>query len=122
MIESTIQPKPRRTGLMIWMIISQLLMLGSLAIWLLAAGLSVMAFDSGVTTEAWIFVIIVWSYPILPIGLIIAAWIAYGKRKNVPAVVLSGLSFAPPILCFLLIAIADFAWFAQYGGLAPFGN
>ena len=31
--------------------------------WLLAAGLSVMAFDSGVTTEAWTFVIAVWSYP-----------------------------------------------------------
>jgi len=122
MIESTVPPKTRRTGLMIWMIISQLLMLGSLAIWLFVAGLSVMAFDSGVSAEAWTFVIIVWSYPILPIGLIVAAWIAYVKHKNILAVVLSSLSFAPPILCFLLIAAADFAWFAQNGGLAPFGN
>jgi hypothetical protein len=122
MIESTIQPKTGRTGLMIWMSISQLLALCSLVVWLLMAGVSVMAFDSGVSTEAWTFVIIVWSYPILPIGLIIAAWIAYAKHKNVLAVVLSGLSFAPPILCFLLIAVADIAWFAQNGGLAPFGN
>ena len=122
MIAVSVPTKPRRTGLMIWMIISQVLMLASLLIWLLVAGLSVMAFDSGVSTEAWTFVIIVWSYPILPIGLVIAAWIAYAKRKNVLAVVLSGLSFAPPILCFLLLVVADFAWFAQNGGLAPFGN
>ena len=122
MIAISAPPQPRRTGLMIWMIISQVLMLGSLLIWLLAAGLSVMAFDSGVSAEAWTFVIIVWSYPILPISLIIAAWIAYARRKNVLAGVLSGLSFAPPILCFLLIAVANFAWFTQNGGLAPFGN
>lgn len=120
MIEATIPPRPGRTGLMIWMIISQLLMLGTLVIWLIMAGLSVMAFDSGVSTEAWTIVIIVWSYPILPMGLIIAAWIAYAKHKNILAVVLSGLSFAPPLLCFLLIVVADFAWFAQNGGLAPF--
>jgi hypothetical protein len=122
MTEIAVPLKPRRTGLMIWMIISLLLMLGSLLIWLLMAGLSVMAFDSGVSAEAWAIVIIVWSYPILPIGLIVAAWIAYARHKNILAVVLSGLSFAPPILCFLLIAVANFAWFAQNGGLAPFGN
>ena len=122
MTEIAVPLKPRRTGLMIWMIISMLLMLGSLLIWLLMAGLSVMAFDSGVSAEAWAIVIIVWSYPILPIGLIVAAWIAYARHKNILAVVLSGLSFAPPILCFLLIAVANFAWFAQNGGFAPFGN
>ena len=122
MTEIAVPLKPRRTGLIIWMIISLLLMLGSLLIWLLMAGLSVMAFDSGVSAEAWAIVIIVWSYPILPIGLIVAAWIAYARHKNILAVVLSGLSFAPPILCFLLIAVANFAWFAQNGGLAPFGN
>ena len=122
MTEIAVPLKPRRTRLTIWMIISLLLMLGSLLIWLLVAGLSVMAFDSGVSAEAWAIVIIVWSYPILPIGLIVAAWIAYARHKNILAVVLSGLSFAPPILCFLLIAVANFAWFAQNGGLAPFGN
>jgi hypothetical protein len=120
MVEFEQLPKPRRTGMTIWMIVSQLLMLGSLGIWLLAAGLSVMAFDSGVTTQAWTFVILVWSYPILPIGLVIAAWIAYAKRKNVLAGVLSGLSFAPPLLCMLVAFVANLAWFAQYGGMTPF--
>jgi hypothetical protein len=58
--ETTTLP-PKRTGLLIWMILSQVLTLGSLLIWLLMAGLSVMAFDSGVSTEAWTFVIAVWS-------------------------------------------------------------
>jgi hypothetical protein len=116
---TAVPPKPRRTCLLVWMIISQLLMLGSLVFWLLVAGLSVMAFDSGVSAEAWAIVIAVWSYPILPVLLVITAWIAYAKHKNALAAVLSGLSFAPPLLCFLFIAIANFAWFAQNGRLTP---
>ena len=100
-------PRPKRTGLLIWMILSQLLALGSLVIWLLVAGLSVMAFDSGVSREAWTFVIAVWSYPIIPLILIIIAWIAYVKRKNVLAGVLSGLSFAPPFLLYAFLWIAS---------------
>ena len=100
-------PQPKRTGLLIWMILSQLLALGSLVIWLLVAGLSVMAFDSGVSREAWTFVIAVWSYPIIPLILIIIAWIAYVKRKNVLAGVLSGLSFAPPFLLYAFLWIAS---------------
>jgi len=110
---------PKRTGLLIWMIASQLLTVGSLLIWLTMAGLSVMAFDSGSTPEAWTFVIIVWSYPIIPLVLVIAAWIAYRRRKNAAAAILSGLSFAPPILCILLIAIANMSWFVfNSGGLS----
>jgi len=89
------------------MILSQLLALGSLVIWLLVAGLSVMAFDSGVTAEAWTIVIAVWSYPIIPLILIIIAWIAYAKRKNVLAGVLSGLSFAPPFLLYIFLWVAS---------------
>ena len=119
MIEPKVAPKRRRTGLMIWMIVSQFMMLGTLAIWLVVAGFSVMAFDAGVTPEAWAVVLIVWSYPILPIILIIAAWIAYAKYKAGLAVILSSLSFAPPILCVLLVVIADLAWFAQFSGITP---
>jgi len=105
------------------MILSQLLAAGSLIPWLLMAGLSVMAFDSGVTAEAWAVVIAVWSYPIFPLATIIAAWIAYKRRRNALAAVLSGLSFAPPILCILFIVVADLAWFAFNGGrvsITPF--
>ena len=115
-MENTPQPtedKPR-TGLLIWMIVSQLLILVSLVIWLMVAGLSVMAFDSGVSAEAWAIVITVWSYPILPIVLVIASWVAYRRQRNAMAAVLSGLSFAPPILLFLCLAISSFSWYAQY--------
>jgi hypothetical protein len=105
MTENT--PQPKRTGFVIWMIVSQLLMLGSLLIWLLMAGLSVMAFDSGVTTEAWTFVLLVWAYPIIPLILVIAAWIAFAKRKNTLAAILSGLSFAPPVLLYIFMWVAS---------------
>ncbi|HAV76935.1 MAG TPA: hypothetical protein DCX53_06225, partial [Anaerolineae bacterium] len=97
MTESPITP-PKRTALLVWMILSQLFALGSLVIWLLVAGLSVMAFDQGSTPEAWTFVLAVWSYPIIPLILVIGAWIAYAKRRNKLAAILSGLSFTPPIL------------------------
>src|SRR5512141_315361 len=106
--------QPKRTGLVIWMIVSQALMLLSLVIWLLVAGLSVMAFDSGVSAEAWTIVIVVWSYPIIPIVLVIAAWIAFARRKNKLAAILSGLSFAPPILLYLCIAITSFGSYFYY--------
>jgi hypothetical protein len=71
------------------------------------AGLSVMAFDSGSTPEAWTFVLLVWAYPIIPLILVIAAWIAFAKRKNTLAAVLSGLSFAPPVLFYIFLWVAN---------------
>ena len=109
MTESPPQPK-RRTGLLIWMIVSQLLMVGSLFFWLLGAAFSVMAFDSGNTPEAWRFVILVWSYPIIPLILVIAAWIAFAKRKNILAAILSGLSFTPPLLLIAAMWIQTQIW------------
>ena len=54
------QPKPAsRKPILIWLIVSQIMAAASLIFWLLVAGLSVMAFDSGVSAEAWTFVIIV---------------------------------------------------------------
>jgi len=116
--ETPIQPK--RTALLIWMIVSQIITVLSLIPWLLMAGLSVMAFDSGVTAEAWTIVIVVWSYPIIPLLLVIAAWIAYKRRKNTVAAVLSGFSFAPPLLCIAFIWASNAIWFAQNGGLDAF--
>jgi len=60
-----LETKPAsRTPVLVWLIVSQLLALLSLLFWLMAAGLSVMAFDAGVTQEAWNFVIAVWAYPV----------------------------------------------------------
>lgn len=103
----TLTSPPKRIGLFIWMILSQLLALGSLVIWLLVAGLSVMAFDQGSSPEAWAIVIAVWSYPIIPLILVIAAWIAYAKKRNILAGVLSGLSFTPPFLLYLFIWVTS---------------
>lgn len=66
-----------------------------------------MAFDSGVSAEAWTFVIVVWSYPIIPLVLVIISWIAFARHRNGLAAVLSGLSFAPPILLYLCLAISS---------------
>ncbi len=114
MITSLEVPKSR-TGLLIWMIVSQLLMVASLLFWLIVAGLSVMAFDSGATPEAWTIVIAVWSYPIIPLIMVIAAWIAYARRKNVLAAILSGLSFAPPVLLYIGLWVISLSWFALNG-------
>ena len=105
------EPKPRqRRPVLIWLIISQLLAAASLVFWLLMAGLSVMAFDSGVTTEAWTFVIIVWSYPIWPIAFTIAAWVAYARKKDKLAGVLTTLTFLPMLLLFLVMVLGNL-WF-----------
>jgi len=92
---------------MAWLIISQLLALASLFFWLLMAGLSVMAFDSGVTQEAWNFVIAVWAYPIWPILFTIAAWIAYARKKDKLAAVLTTLTFLPVLVVILILVLSN---------------
>jgi uncharacterized BrkB/YihY/UPF0761 family membrane protein len=108
------QTSKRPTGLLIWLIVSQILAVASLLIWLVMAGLSVMAFDSGESPQAWAFVITVWSYPIFPIVMAIGAWIAYSRRKNILSAVLSGLTFAPPILLYIGLWIFSAASFLQH--------
>ncbi len=101
---------PKRTGLLIWLIVSQMLAGASLFFWLVMAGLSVMAFDSGVNQEAWNIVIAVWAYPIFPLGMVIGAWIAFAKQRNTLAAILSGLSFVPPGLLILAMWIQNMIW------------
>jgi len=104
-----LETKPAsRKPILIWLIASQLLALASLVFWLFAAGISVMAFDAGVTTEAWTFVIAVWSYPIWPIVLTIAAWIAYARKKDRLAGVLTTLTFIPVLVLILFIVLSSF--------------
>ena len=106
-----IEPKPAspsRKPILIWLILSQVLALGSLVFWLIMAGLSVMAFDAGVTTEAWTFVIAVWSYPIWPLGFAIAAWIAYARKKDRLAAVLTTLTFLPVLVLIVILVASSF--------------
>ena len=102
-----------RRPVLIWLIVSQLLALLSLLFWLFAAGISVMAFDSGVTREAWTIVIAVWSYPIWPIVFTIAAWIAYARKKDMLAAVLTTFTFLPVLLLILFIVVANAFYFVR---------
>ncbi len=103
-----IDTKPvSRRPILIWLIVSQVLAVISLFFWLVMAGLSVMAFDSGVSTEAWTFVIIVWSYPIWPIGFAIASWIAYARKKDRLAAILTTFTFLPMLVLFAVIVIGN---------------
>ena len=97
-----------RKPILIWLIASQLLAVASLFFWLVAAGLSVMAFDSGVTQEAWNFVIAVWAYPIRPIGFAIASWIAYARKKDKLAAIHTSLTFLPVLLLIIFIVLSNF--------------
>ena len=97
-----------RRPILIWLIISQLLALASLFFWLVAAGLSVMAFDSGVTQQAWNFVIAVWVYPIWPVTFAIAAWVGYACKKDKLAAILSTLTFLPVLVLIIAIVLSNF--------------
>jgi len=104
-----LETKPAsRTPILVWLIVSQLLAVASLIFWLFAAGISVMAFDAGVTAEAWTFVIAVWSYPIWPIAFTLAAWIAYARKKDRLAAVLTTLTFLPVLVLILFIVLSSF--------------
>jgi len=104
---------PSRRPVLIWLIVSQLLALASLFFWLLMAGLSVMAFDSGVTQEAWNFVIIVWSYPIWPVGFTIASWIAYARKKDKLAGILTTLTFIPILVLIGVIYVGNLMFYLR---------
>ncbi len=103
--------RPSRRPVLIWLILSQLLAAGSLFFWLLVAGLSVMAFDSGVSAQAWTFVIVVWSYPLWPIAFAIASWIAYARHRDRLAAMLTTLTFLPVLLLFLIMLVGNLLYF-----------
>lgn len=102
---------PTRRPVLIWLIVSQILALASLFFWLLMAGLSVMAFDAGVTAEAWTFVIAVWSYPLWPLFFAITSWIAYALRRDRLAAVLTTLTFLPVLVLLLVMIVGNFLFF-----------
>jgi hypothetical protein len=67
----------------------------------------VMAFDEGDSPAAWRFVLAIWAYPLFPLLVAITAWVAFAFRKNRLAAVLTGLTFAPPIILYLIGSIGD---------------
>ncbi len=96
------KPKSRK-AVLIWMIVSQVLTVGTLVDGWAWRGLSFMAFDAGVTPQATTFVTVILAYPIFPLALVIAAWIAFARRKDRLAGILSGLSFSAPVLVYIVL-------------------
>jgi hypothetical protein len=94
---------PSRRPILSWLIVSQVLAAASLVVWLIVAGLSVMAFDSGVSAEAWTFVIAV-----CPLGFAIASWIAYARRRDRLAGVFTTFTFLPVLVLILAMLVSNF--------------
>ena len=74
-----------------WLIITQVLAALSLFPWLIMAGLSVLAFDSGYGLSAVLFVAAIWLYPLLPLGCAVRAWWLYRHGKQRSAVIASSI-------------------------------
>jgi hypothetical protein len=108
-LETELKPISRKP-ILIWLIASQLLALVSLFFWLMVAGLSVMAFDSGESPEAWAFVITVWSYPTWPLVFSVSSWIAYARKKDKLAGILTTFTFLPVLLLILVIVFSNLAF------------
>jgi hypothetical protein len=93
-----------RGGPFVWLIVSQALGVLALLPWLAIAGLSFMAFDSGIHWQAVVFVAAICSYPLLLLGFSLGAWVCYRRGRIVAAMVLTsipvGLGLAAGVLVF----------------------
>lgn len=84
------------------------------------AGLSVMAFDSGVSAQAWTFVIAVWSYPLWTVGFASASWVAYARKKDRLADILTTRTVLPVLLLLLLMMLGNLWFWLQWQIHPPF--
>jgi hypothetical protein len=96
-----------------WLVVSQGFTMISFLPWLVLAGLAVMAFDSGVSTEAVVFVGAVWSYPLLALGADVAAWVLFGLKKGKAALVVTSL---PLVVAIPLVGYFGFVWLSNILG------
>ncbi|MEW5983800.1 MAG: hypothetical protein AB1806_15725 [Acidobacteriota bacterium] len=97
-----------RTATLVWLILSQALYILSLLPWLVAAGLAVMAFDAPESTrmwQPWLFVGVVWSYPLWLLACGAAAWVLYARGRHRVAIVATSV----PLLAALVLALLVFA-------------
>jgi len=101
-MKSEATARPRRLGkfLKIATVLCIVVGIGSIAPLLM----SFMVFDAGVTRQAWTLFIAIWSLPIVMLGALAIAWIAYGARafkSSVAALVVFSLPLL--VLCMLMI-------------------
>lgn len=100
--EPTVKPK-RSIIALIWLIVSQLVAVGSLPIWGVVAGFSYLAAVQINELAVFILSLAVWAYPLFALVLAIGAWVAFARRRNRLAAILSGLACAPPVLFYLFM-------------------
>ena len=103
-----------RTGLLVWLVASQTIALGSLLPWLAVAGLAVLALDAPPANSGpWPALLVgsVLAWPLVPVACAVGAWMLYARRRSLPAAIVSGLP---------LVALAAFAWFVAAAG--PFAG
>jgi hypothetical protein len=60
-----------------------------------------------VTTEAWTFVIAVWSYPIWPIAFATSVWIVYARKRDRLAGKLTVFTFLPVLILLLILWLSS---------------
>ena len=88
----------------LFLIVSQILYLGSLIPWFIIWAMSFMSFDGGVNVSNVSFVLWISFYPIAVIACSILAWVFRVKRKRQSLVVnLIPLLWVISFLCFVLL-------------------
>jgi hypothetical protein len=103
--DGTLSRKRSHRGVVLWLIASQLLALGTLLVWLAVAGFSFMAFDSGPSTMAWILVGSVLSYPLWVIFCFVLAWWWYRRGRFRRAVIVTSIPLVVPLAFGLLMVL-----------------
>ncbi len=100
----------------VWLIVIYVLALATLLAWPFVAFMSIFAFDAPGSTNnpaVWSGVILVLSYPLLPLIGVPGSFFAYRKGWRVPSYILAGLGAVPLAIILLgLIAmlVSDFAF------------
>ena len=87
-----------------------MLAIGGRFIALVGGDPGLIAYGANDLSETPTFVSGLWLYPVFPFAMVIGAWIAFSKRKNVLSAILSGLSFAPVAVLILAIWVQNWIW------------
>ena len=93
-----------RIILLIWMVLSQLLMVATLFVWIFVIGATFIIATMAKTIPVyWIQAIIAGLYPVFSLSLAVGSWVAYSRYNNQVAAFLSGMTFVLAIPVFYLL-------------------
>jgi hypothetical protein len=97
-----------RRGIVAWLAVSQLLAVVALVPWVVIAGLSVMAFDTGISATAVALVLPLWLYPLAVLACGVSSWLLFRRGRGRAAAVVTSLPllFAVPMLGYIVYLTA----------------